>query len=130
MALGVEANPNMNARMAQHILVRTNRIIDANDSTRVGGWVTNAAGRSFNRNYGFGLIDATAFVEMAEQSMGVTEQTEYGRPVARAGVSRDIRKAEEVSITNLPEILIFMSPLKDRAPIACDSPWESERTVA
>lgn len=77
MALGVQANPNLNARMAQHIMVRTNRIINASDSTRVGGWVTNGAGRSFNRNYGFGLIDATAFVEMAEQSVGVTGQTEY-----------------------------------------------------
>lgn len=75
MALGVEANAGLNARLAQHILVRTSRVVDADDSTRVGGWVRNGAGNWYNRNYGFGLIDASAFVFEAAKHGRVSEQT-------------------------------------------------------
>tara|TARA_R100000027_G_scaffold67597_1_gene67081 strand:+ start:1217 stop:3064 length:1848 start_codon:yes stop_codon:yes gene_type:complete len=77
MALGVEANPNMDYRMAKHIMVRTNRVVDAGDSSSTGRWIVNGGGNSFNNNYGFGLIDAGAFTEMASQSIEVTEETEY-----------------------------------------------------
>lgn len=61
MALGVQANSNLDVRMAKHILARTSRQVDAND----GSWVTNAAGLNFSNNHGFGLIDADAFTLMA-----------------------------------------------------------------
>jgi subtilisin-like proprotein convertase family protein len=61
MALGVQANPNLNVRLAQHLLALTSRQVDSTDSSSTGGWLTNAAGYRFNNNYGFGLIDATAF---------------------------------------------------------------------
>lgn len=76
MALGKQVNPNMDVRMAKHLLALTaDSSIDAGDSTETsdGGWKTNAAGIRFNQNYGFGLIDAAAFVEAAEQYSGVTE---------------------------------------------------------
>jgi subtilisin family serine protease len=60
MALAIQADPFLTSRMAQHLLAMTSRQIDPNDSS-VGGWITNAAGYRFNNNYGFGLIDATAF---------------------------------------------------------------------
>lgn len=75
MALGVQANPNMDVRMAKHLMVQTNRKVDPTDSSATGGWITNAAGNEFNNNYGFGLIDAGAFTEEATQYTGVTEQT-------------------------------------------------------
>lgn len=73
MALGIEANPGMTVRMAKHLLVRTSRVVDPDDATSTGGWVTNAAGYKFNNNYGFGLIDADAFTQAAVQAAGVTE---------------------------------------------------------
>jgi len=74
MALGKEANPAMDERMAKHLLVRTSRIVNAADATASsdGGWKTNAAGNAFNQNYGFGLIDATAFAAEAAVWTGVT----------------------------------------------------------
>lgn len=57
MALGVQANPNLNVRLAQHALVATSRQVDAANPS----WVTNAAGNRFSADYGFGLIDANAF---------------------------------------------------------------------
>lgn len=75
IALGVEVNPHMNVRMAQHLLARTSRVIDPTDTqsaTSTGGWITNAADYHFNNNYGFGLIDADAFTLAAAQTLGVT----------------------------------------------------------
>jgi subtilisin family serine protease len=66
LALGKQANPNMDIRLAKHALARSGVIVDAADATATsdGGWRTNAAGFSFNQNYGFGLVDASAFVDM------------------------------------------------------------------
>jgi len=68
MALGKQVNPDMDVRLAKHALARTSRIVDANDRsmTSDGGWRRNQAGIAFNQNYGFGLIDATAFVDMVQ----------------------------------------------------------------
>ncbi len=80
MALGKQANPAMDERMAKHLLVRTSRIVDAADATisSDGGWKTNAAGNTFNQNYGFGLIDATAFAAEAAAWTGVTPAASEG----------------------------------------------------
>jgi subtilisin-like proprotein convertase family protein len=75
LALGKQANPNMNERMAKHLLARTSKVVDATDSTAHGGWTTNAAGLHFNQNYGFGLIDADAFTAMAAQVSSLTPLT-------------------------------------------------------
>lgn len=70
MALGVQANSNLDVRMAKHILARTSRQVDANDGT----WVTNAAGLNFSNNHGFGLIDADAFTLMAANRSNTMSQ--------------------------------------------------------
>lgn len=70
MALGVQANSNLDVRMAKHILARTSRQVDAND----GSWVTNAAGLNFSNNHGFGLIDADAFTLMAANVSSMSER--------------------------------------------------------
>ena len=77
IALGKEANPDMDVRMAKHILARTSFKIDPNDASTTGGWLKNGAGYWYNPNYGFGLIDAGKFVDMATKVAYVTEQTSY-----------------------------------------------------
>lgn len=69
MALGKQANPNMDVRLAKHILARTSTIVNAGDisSQSDGGWRTNAAGIHFNQNYGFGLINADTFTQQITQ---------------------------------------------------------------
>ena len=79
MALGKEANPNMDVRMAKHALVTTSQLVDKDDSslTSFGGWRTNEAGYRFNPNYGFGNIDAGEFVQKVHSVAYLTEDTEY-----------------------------------------------------
>jgi len=74
MALGIQANPAMDQRMAKHLLVRTSTIVHPTDATVTsdGGWKTNAAGNRFNQNYGFGLVNAGAFTTEAALWTGVS----------------------------------------------------------
>ena len=101
MALGKEANPEMDIRMAKHALVKTSTVVDEGDTSvsSFGGWRTNGAGNRFNPDYGFGNINAGAFVEKVLNVGYVTEQTSVTKSAAvaaaipdndTAGVSRTI----------------------------------------
>lgn len=57
LALGKQANPALDTRLAKHALARTSRRVDLTQPS----WTQNAAGFWFNPNYGFGLVDADAF---------------------------------------------------------------------
>lgn len=74
IALGRQANSGMNTRFAKHLLARSSRQIDLTDASTSsdGGWKTNGAGLKFNQNYGFGLLDADQFVNLAKQWFGPT----------------------------------------------------------
>ena len=86
MALGVQANPNLNLRLAKHLLARSCDRVDPDDATATsdGGWKTNGAGFCFNQNYGFGKINADRFTWLARQYSGVTPEVVQGdqAPVA------------------------------------------------
>lgn len=73
MALGVEANQNLDIRMARHLLAQTSIKVDPANAD----WITNAAGYDFNRNYGFGLIDADAFTLAATQVASMSPLTVF-----------------------------------------------------
>jgi subtilisin-like proprotein convertase family protein len=60
VALMLEKNPALGSRDVQEILIRT-----AAHPPSSTGWVTNAAGISFNYDFGAGLINATAAVNLA-----------------------------------------------------------------
>ncbi len=76
MALGKEANPEMDVRMAKQALVKTSVVVDPDDDSdsSFGGWRTNEAGNRFNPNYGFGNINAGAFVQKVRSVAYITEQ--------------------------------------------------------
>jgi subtilisin-like proprotein convertase family protein len=61
-ALILDSNPNLTWRDVQHVLVQS---AEKNDPTN-SDWQMNGAGLEFNHNYGFGRVDATAAVDLAE----------------------------------------------------------------
>ncbi len=73
MALGVEANSTLDVRMAKHVLTATSRQVDAANPS----WGTNGVGLNFSPDYGFGLIDAGAFVDSVHRAGYVTSQSVY-----------------------------------------------------
>ena len=76
IALMLEANPALTWRDVKHILAKTARKIDATRAAvslalSNGGyiaepaWMVNAVGNNFHNWYGFGMVDASAAVNMA-----------------------------------------------------------------
>ena len=62
IGLIMEANPALGWRDVQEIIMRSAGLNDTNNTD----WVTNAAGFHFNHEYGAGIIDASAAVQLAE----------------------------------------------------------------
>lgn len=82
VALMLQANPQLSWRDVQHILVRSAQKTDRTHS----GWQRNGAGRWVNHSYGFGAIDATAAVNLAQRWHRVAPEitaSSAARPVNR-----------------------------------------------
>ncbi|MEE2759220.1 MAG: S8 family serine peptidase, partial [Candidatus Thermoplasmatota archaeon] len=62
IALMLEANANLTWRDVQHILVHSSRVNDANDNS----WNVNGVGHDVSHKYGFGAVDASRAVALAE----------------------------------------------------------------
>jgi len=73
IALILDANPSVTYRDVQHILVQSSRINDAGDSS----WSTNAAGHDVSHKYGFGVVDASAAVNLAVNWNNVDQEVSY-----------------------------------------------------
>ncbi|KAJ7074131.1 peptidase S8/S53 domain-containing protein [Mycena amicta] len=69
-ALALEARPDLTWRDIQHLCVDTARQIDKGDS-----WELTAAGRNYSSIFGYGALDATAFVQAAQKWKLVKPQT-------------------------------------------------------
>jgi subtilisin-like proprotein convertase family protein len=117
MALGAEINPNMDVRLAKHLLARSCDMIDADDSSEAsdGGWKVNGAGFHFNQNYGFGLIDADKFTQLASQYSGVTPR-QVAQQNAPVEVNTAIPDGGEITATftvpattPLEEVLVYLN---------------------
>lgn len=73
IALMMDANPNLAYRDIQHILVQTCRKNDAGDTS----WSTNGAGHIVSHKYGFGVVDASAAVNLALNWNNVDEEISF-----------------------------------------------------
>jgi subtilisin-like proprotein convertase family protein len=69
----LEANPELGWRDVQHILVDSASKVDINST----GWFTNAAGKEFNNDYGFGRINADAAVTLAKGWTNVSSERTF-----------------------------------------------------
>uniref|UniRef100_A0A4W5PPY4 P/Homo B domain-containing protein n=1 Tax=Hucho hucho TaxID=62062 RepID=A0A4W5PPY4_9TELE len=63
IALALEANPTLNWRDVQHLVVRASRPVDL----QTHDWRTNGVGRPVSHYYGYGLLDAGRLVELARK---------------------------------------------------------------
>jgi len=99
LALAKEAQPILNTRFAKHLLARTSVVVDPTDSTPMGGWSTNAAGISFNNNYGFGLVDADALTQAATQFTGISELIERQTGIIEVGASVPLNNNDGITRT-------------------------------
>jgi furin len=80
-ALALQANPNLSWRDLQHIVVQTARP----EKLNADDWVINGVGRKVSHHFGYGLMDASAMVDVALNWTNVPPQrkceiTYYGGP--------------------------------------------------
>jgi subtilisin-like proprotein convertase family protein len=80
LALLKQVAPNANVRVAKHLIARTAGKVNPTDTSTDGGWRTNAAGINFNANYGFGIMDAGAMVDLGKKM-----NTHYGSSSISSG---------------------------------------------
>ncbi len=71
VALMLQKNPNLGWRDVQEILIKTATKFKPADA----GWVTNGAGIPFNHDFGAGLINATAAVNLSAAWTNLSAQT-------------------------------------------------------
>ncbi|XP_043235224.1 furin-like protease 1 [Amphibalanus amphitrite] len=77
-ALALQVNQDLTWRDMQHIVVRTAR----RANLRAADWVTNGVGRNVSHSFGYGLMDATAMVNLARTWRPVPEQRKCETPSA------------------------------------------------
>ncbi|MCP5546575.1 MAG: proprotein convertase P-domain-containing protein [Akkermansiaceae bacterium] len=93
VALMLEKNPNLGWRDVQEILIQSAYKVQPSDS----GWATNSGGHSFHHEFGAGLIDATAAVNLAAGWSNLTGQT--STTSAQTGLSVSIPENNSAGIT-------------------------------
>lgn len=93
IALMLEKNPNLGWRDVQEILIRTAKKINPTD----GDWITNAAGFNFNHDFGAGLIDATAAVDMAATWTNL--ETQIFATSSQTGIGATIPNNSAIGVT-------------------------------
>jgi subtilisin-like proprotein convertase family protein len=127
VALMLEANPNLTWRDVQHILVETAQQNDPTDT----GWSQNGAGYLVNHQYGFGAVDASAAVNLAQTWETVTPEVSASSEVIEvnatipdnnpAGVTSTVNLTENIE-TEWVEIIASPDLIKSDLDLVLTSP--------
>ncbi|XP_065195045.1 furin-like [Sycon ciliatum] len=125
VALILQARPHLTWRDVQHIIVLTSRpnILHGSSSNAHAEqeWVTNACGRRVNPWFGYGVINATAMLELAKRWLTVlplhscyTKAYNKHRPISMDGIKIQITtegcrgKAGEVTVLEQVQLVLSM----------------------
>lgn len=63
LALVLEANPNLTYRDVMHLIAKTARVPNIEDTS---GWIVNGARYHVNEKYGFGVLDVAQMIQEAQ----------------------------------------------------------------
>ncbi|TVS08534.1 MAG: hypothetical protein EA423_01230, partial [Phycisphaerales bacterium] len=95
VALMLEANPQLGWRDVQHVLVESARKVHPASPQ----WEVNGAGYDINYDFGFGAVDATAAVTLAETWTIVGEEVSATTGAVQVGVTLPDNNAAGHSVT-------------------------------
>lgn len=97
LAMGKQANASLDTRLAKHMLAETCWQVDATD----GEWITNAAGNTWNPNYGFGLINATSFISQLNlvSSLSAVQELTIGTTAVNLSVTNAVGRVQEFELS-------------------------------
>lgn len=95
IALVLEANPSLNWRDIQHIVVRSAK----HANLKADDWNTNGAGYNVSHAFGFGLMDAGLMVKKAKEWKTVPKQQKCEVDFSGGELSVGGRNEKELSLT-------------------------------
>ncbi|KAL3861833.1 hypothetical protein ACJMK2_007847 [Sinanodonta woodiana] len=111
IALSLQANPNLNWRDVQHLIVLTSKKYNLTDSYY--SWQMNGAKKYVHPRLGFGLMDAEDMVKYASKWTQVPSQVSFQSStsspysyVGASGVSNSIRIGSNCSIQYLEHVQV------------------------
>ncbi|MCC6285613.1 MAG: S8 family serine peptidase [Phycisphaerales bacterium] len=136
IALMLEANPDLTWRDVQRVLVESARHVDPAST----GWSVNGAGYDIHHAYGFGAVDASAAVALAETWPGLPAEASQDSGVFAvnapipdddsAGVSETITMPAGIRIESVEVILNVESEFLGDLEITLVSPEGTASTLA
>lgn len=136
VALMLEANPQLTWRDVQHVLVESARKVDPASPM----WELNGAGYDINDNFGFGAVDATAAVTLAETWTPVNEEISATTGAIQVGVtlpdnnpaghSVTVSKSDRVRIEHVELVLNASTPHVGDLRVRITSPEGTESLLA
>ncbi|XP_046332685.2 PC3-like endoprotease variant B [Haliotis rufescens] len=96
VALALQANPSLTWRDVQHIVVHSSRIPSVDHS-----WVVNGAGLHVSHKFGFGVLDASRMVELAQNWVTVPEQhvCRYHQESVNKQITSKGKVIDEIEVT-------------------------------
>ncbi|XP_046548002.1 PC3-like endoprotease variant B [Haliotis rubra] len=96
VALALQANPSLTWRDVQHIVVHSSRIPSEDRS-----WVVNGAGLHVSHKFGFGVLDASRMVKLAQNWVTVPEQhiCRYRQQNVNKKITARSKIMDEVEVT-------------------------------
>ena len=71
LALVLESNPNLTYRDVMHLIAKTSRVPNVEDTE---GWIINGAKYHVNEKYGFGVLDISQMLQEAQGWQNVGER--------------------------------------------------------
>ena len=132
----LDKNPNLGWRDVQEILITSANLVDNNDPD----WITNGAGFHFNHQYGAGLIDATAAVNLAEEWTNLAEveiiensQTEINQAIPdndSTGISYEIAIEDNLRCEHITLAVSATHTYRGDLRITLTSPSGTESVLA
>jgi subtilisin-like proprotein convertase family protein len=126
IAVMLEKNPNLGWRDVQAILINSAVKFNPTDP----GWLTNAAGLHFNNDYGAGLMDVTAAVNLAATWENLGPQTSVVSTKSNVGLSiPDNNSAGRDVLFNLPGSNIITEHVTVRLSVSHTARGDLEITL-
>lgn len=116
VGLMLEANPSLTWRDVKHILVETSKPINPDQVVQPGnpalqpstGWQRNIAGKLFNHDFGFGMVDAWAAVNLAENWKSIKPEISsrpFSTPVGSTIINNGLAVTSTVNGSNLDRLM-------------------------
>jgi len=98
IALLLEANPELRWRDVQHITIRNAQVANL----RASDWKVNSLGRNYSHSFGYGVMDASGMVKMAQmwKNVGPQVQSAVKASIGKVSIPGGTSRTAKMEVTD------------------------------